>query len=110
MKYAMDWITSWPTWMVLMSVGVTVGLPHVPYYQEGLPYIYDLGGMALVTWYIGLGFFSLGLYFIVMGCVSAGWFLSRRFHAVLFGGVALILGGGCHWSYLILIEMSVRVT
>lgn len=93
-----------------MSVGVTVGLPRVPYYQEGLPYIYDLGGMALVAWYIGLGFLILGLYFIVMGGGSAGWFLSRRLHAVLFGGVALILAGGCHWFYLILIEMSVRVT
>lgn len=110
MKYAMDWITSWPAWMVLISVGVTVGLPRVPYYQEGLPYIYDLGGMALVAWYIGLGFLILGLYFIVLGCVSAGLFLNRRLHALLFGGVALILAGGCHWLYLILLEMSVRVT
>ena len=93
-----------------MSVGVTVGLPRLPYYQEGLPYIYDLGGMALVVWYIGLGFLILGVYFIVMGGVSAGWFLSRRLHAVFFGGVALILGGGCHWLYLMLLEMSVRVT
>lgn len=110
MKYAMDWISSWPAWMLMISVGVTEGLPRVPYYQEGLPYIYDLGGMALVIWYLGLGFLILGLNFIVMGCVSAGWFPSRRLHGLLFGGVALILAGGCHWSYLILLEMSVRVT
>lgn len=110
MKMAMAWITSWQAWMVLLSVGVTVGLPRVPYYQEGLPYIYALGGMALVTWYIGVGFLILGLYFLVMGCVSAGWFLSKRLHAALFGGVALILAGGCHWFYLLLLEMSVRVT
>lgn len=110
MKYAMDWIISWPAWMFLISVAVTVGLPRVPYYQEGLPYVYDLGGMALVAWYIGLGFLILGLYFILMGCVSAGWFLSRRVHTVLFGGAALILAGGCHWFYLILLEMSVKAT
>ncbi|MCB9775174.1 MAG: hypothetical protein H6750_12750 [Nitrospiraceae bacterium] len=110
MKYATDWITSWPVWMALISVGVTVGLPRVPYYQEGLPYIYALGGMALVAWYIGVGFLILGLYFLVMGCVRAGWFLSRRLHAVLLGGVALILAGGCHWFYLTLLEMSIRVT
>jgi hypothetical protein len=110
MKYALDWISSWPAWMGLLSAGVTVGLPRVPYYQEGLPYIYDLGGMALVAWFIGLGFLILGLYFVVMGCVSAGWFLSRRLIAVLFGGVGLILAGGCHWFYLIWLEMSVRVT
>ena len=110
MKMAMAWITSWPAWMVLLSVGVTVGLPRVPYYQEGLPYIYDLGGMALVAWFIGLGFLILGLYFVVMGCVSAGWVLNRRLTAVLFGGVALIFAGGCHWFYLMLLEMSVRVT
>lgn len=110
MKYATDWITSWPAWMVLLSVGVTVGLPRLPYYQEGLPYIYDLGGMALVTWYIGLGFLILGLYFVVMGCVGGRWFVSRGLPAVLFGGVALILAGGCHWFYLMLLEMSLRVT
>ncbi|MGP0595177.1 hypothetical protein ACTRXD_21865 [Nitrospira sp. T9] len=106
----MAWITSWPAWMVLLSVAVTVGLPRVPYYQEGLPYIYDLGGLALVAWFIGFGFLILGLYFVVMGCVSAGWFLSRRLSAVLFGGVALIFAGGCYWFYLILLEMSVKVT
>jgi hypothetical protein len=110
MKMAMAGITSWPTWMVLLAASVTVGLPRVPYYQQGLPYIYDLGGMALVIWFIGLGFLILGLYFVVMGCVSAGWFLSRRLSAVLFGGMSLILAGGCHWFYLLLLEMSVRVT
>lgn len=110
MKFAMDWITSWPAWMLLISVSVTVGLPRVPYYQEGLPYIYALGGMALVAWYIGLGFLILGLYFILMGCVSAEGFLSKRLHAVLFGGVALTLAGGCHWFYLIVLEMSVQAT
>ncbi len=109
MKFAMDWITSWPAWMFLISVGIPVGLPRVPYYQEGLPYIYDLGGMALVA-YIGLGFLILGLYVIVLGCVNAGLFLSRRLPALLFGGAALILAGGCHWLYLILLEMSVKVT
>ncbi|MDR4482825.1 MAG: hypothetical protein R3B95_06230 [Nitrospirales bacterium] len=110
MKYAVDWITSWPAWMFLIAVGATVGLPRVPYYQEGLPYLYELGGMALVVWFIGLGFLILGLYFIVIGCVSAGWLLSRRLHALLFGGVALMLAGGCQWFYLMLLEMSVRVT
>lgn len=110
MKYATDWITSWPAWMALISVGVTLGLPRVPYYQEGLPYIYALGGMALVVWFIGLGFLMLGLYSLVMGCVGVGWFLSKRLQAVLLGGVALILAGGCHWFYLLLLEMSIRVT
>lgn len=110
MKNVIDWISSWPVWMFLISVGVTIGLPRVPYYQEGLPYIYDLGGMALVAWYIGLGFLIFGLYFLVMGCVRAGLILSLRLQALLFGGVAVILGGGCHWLYLILLEMSVRVT
>jgi hypothetical protein len=109
-KHVMKWITSWPFWMSLVSVGVTVGLPRVPYYQEGLPYVYDLGGMALVIWYMGLGFLILGLYIIVRGCLSAKVFLRRRFHALLYGGAALIIAGGCQWLYLILLEMSVNVT
>lgn len=108
-KYPMNWMKSWPGWIFFISAGVLWGLPRVPYYQEGLPYIYDLGGPALVAWHIGLGFLSLGLYVIVTACVSVCVSRVKRLQALLFGGGALILAGGFSWLYLILLRISVMV-
>jgi hypothetical protein len=84
-------------------------LHRIPYYQEGLPYIYDLGGPALVAWYSGLGLFSLGLY-IVMDWLIAGRFHIKSLRRLFIGEGILILAFGLGWLYLILLEMSVRMS
>jgi hypothetical protein len=95
--------------MLFVSSMVLWGLPRFSHYQEGLPYLYHLGGMALVAWYLGLGFLSLGLYRLVMGCLSFRLFQAKGLHEFLVGGVALILAGACVWLYLMLLEMSVTM-
>ena len=85
-------------------------LPRIPYYHEDLPYIYDLGGLAFVVWYLGLGFLSLGLYIIVTECLRSGLRRVKNLHAFLLGGGALVLAGLCGWLYFILLGMSTRLS
>ena len=106
----MDWIKSWPGWTFFVCAVVLWGLPRVPYYHEDLPYIHDLGGLALVVWYIGLGLLTLGLNVIVTECLSEGVHRVKSRHELLIGGGALILACGLGWLYLILLGMSVRVS
>ena len=107
---AMALMKSWPGWIFFVSAGVLWGLPCVPYYHEDLPYIYDLGGFAFVAWYIGLGFLSLGLYVIGSECLRLGIFRVKRLHGFFLGGGALVLAGVFGWLYLILLEISVKVS
>jgi hypothetical protein len=106
----MDWMKFWTVWIFVVSAGVLWGLPRVPHFHVDLPYIYHLGGLALVVWYLGLGFFSLGLYIIMTECLSVGACRIRGLSAYLIGGGALILAGGCSWLYLILLEVSVNIS
>lgn len=101
---------SWPGWVFVVSAGVLWGLPRFPYFHVDLPYIYHLGGFALVVWYLGLGFFSLGLYIIMTKWLSGGTFRLRGLYVYLVGAGALILAGGCGWLYLMLLGMSKNIS
>ncbi len=105
----MDWINSWRGWIFVVSSGVLWGLPRVPYYHADLPYIHVLGGLALVAWYIGLGFLSLGLYIIASVCLRVGVVRVKSLHTIFLGGGAFILAGLFWWLYLLLLGMSVRL-
>jgi hypothetical protein len=107
---ARDGMRSWPGWIFVVSAGALWGLPRAPHFHVDLPYIHHLGGVALVVWYFGLGFFSLGLYIIMMECLHVGAFRIRGLYAYLIGGGALILAGGCGWLYLMLLGMSVYIS
>ena len=84
-------IRSWPSWVFLVVTIVVMGLPRVPHYQEGLPYLQDLGGPALVSWYIGLGFFSLGVFGVTTGLTERGASFQRRVRSWSLGVGSLIL-------------------
>jgi hypothetical protein len=66
----MRWLRSWIFWVLIIVGCATFLLPKIPYYQDWMPYGYDLGGMALVVLYLSFGFLSLGLYGLVMGGLS----------------------------------------
>lgn len=106
----MNRIKSWTGWIFVVSAGVLWGLPRVPHFHVDLPYIYHLGGLALVVLYLGLGFFSLGLYIIMTEFLSVGACRIRGLSAYLIGGGALFLAGGCGWLYLLLLGMSVNIS
>ena len=54
----------WSFVAFLFLSGVLWGITKLPFYQEGLPYLYDLGGLALVAFYLSLGCLSV--------CVGVG--------------------------------------
>jgi hypothetical protein len=66
----MRWLGSWIFWVFIIVGCATFLLPKIPYYQDWMPYRYDLGGMALVVLYLSFGFLNLGLYGLVMGGLS----------------------------------------
>ncbi len=101
---------SWPGWGFVVSAGVLWGFPRVPHYHEDLPYIYDLGGLALVALYIGVGFLSFGLYVFVTERLSAGLFQVMRLRPIFIGGGALILAGLLGWLYFILLGISLSMS
>lgn len=106
----MNGLQFWPVWMFGVSAGVLWGLPRLPHYHVDLPYIYDLGGCAVVAWYMGLGFLSLGCYILSTEALRRHACRHKRVDAVLTGGVAFMLAGGFWGLYHVLLEMSVNIS
>jgi len=105
----MWWLTSWPCW-VLITVGcAALLLPEAPFYQDWMPYGYDLGGMALVLMYLSFGFGSLGLYGLVVG--GLGWRSDslKSCRAFKIGLVALGLATGLVWCYVKLMNLTLTL-
>jgi hypothetical protein len=105
----MNGIKGWPVWIFCVSALALWGIPHVPYFHVDLPYIFELGGSALVVLYLGVGFFSLGLYLTIIERLKTP-VRTVTPHAVLIGGGAFMLAGGCFWLYLTLLRMSVALS
>lgn len=61
----MRWLKSWPCWVLLVGGCAIFLLPEIPFYQDWMPYGYELGGVSLVMLYLSCGFGSLGLYGLV---------------------------------------------
>jgi hypothetical protein len=103
------WLRSWIFWVIIIVSCATFLLPKIPYYQDWMPYGYDLGGMALVVLYLSFGFFSLGLYGLVMGGLSwrSDSLKSRR--AFNIGLASLGLATGLVWSYLKLMNLMLSL-
>lgn len=106
----MNGMKGWPVWIFCVSALALWGIPHVPYFHVDLPYIFDLGGCALVVLYLGGGFLSLGLYFTIIEGLDVPVCRVKLPYAVLIGGGALMLAGGCFWLYLTLLRMSVAIS
>jgi len=69
----MGWLKSWSCWALIVAGCAIFLLPKIPFYQDWMPYGYDLGGLALVVLYLSLGFWTLGLYGLVTGGMSLCW-------------------------------------
>ena len=96
----MRWLGSWIFWVFIIVGCATFLLPKIPYYQDWVPYRYDLGGIALVVLYLSFGFLNLGLYGLVMGGLSwrSDSLKSRRAFKI---GLACVGGViGLVWCYL----------
>lgn len=106
----MNGIKIWPVWIFCVSALALWGIPCVPYFHVDLPYIFNLGGSALVALYIGVGFLSLGGYLTIIGRLNAPGRRVKLPYAVFIGGGALLLASGCFWLYLTLLRMSVAVS
>lgn len=102
----MNGTKGWPVWIFGVSIFALWGIPHVPFFHVDLPYIFELGGSALVVLYFGVGFLSLGLYLTISERLLAPVRLVKSY-PVYIGGGALLLAGGCFWLYLTLLRMSV---
>lgn len=83
----------WVPWAFFLSAGVLWGLPNLPFYQEGLPYLYDLGGSALVAYYLSLGCLSfsvaVGTFFLFSRKGNFGSIRLKRL-TLSFGGLAVV--------------------
>ena len=105
----MRWLRSWIFWVLIIVGCAAFLLPKIPFYQDWMPYGYDLGGMALVVLYLSFGFLSLGLYGLVMGGLS--WrsdpLKSRR--AFNIGLASLGLVTGLVWCYLKLMNLTLSL-
>lgn len=85
-------LRSWFLWAFFLLIGVLWGFPNLPFYQEGLPYLYDFGGTALVSFYLSLGCLNVGVavgwFFFSLRPVDSGIKELRRL-AFSFGGLGL---------------------
>ena len=100
---------SWFPWVTFVVVGVVWGLPGVPYYQDWLPYGYDLGGPALVALYMALGFLSLGMFGMVTGLMGLEKSREQRHRALLLGGGGVVLAWAFGGLYMILMDISLSL-
>ncbi len=95
--------------MLLLVCGVTMVLPQVPYYQDWMPYGYDLGGTALVVLYLAFGFFSLGAYGLSIGGRRFEMPLGKNPRPIRIGLVATAVGLGLLWSYGKLMDLNMSL-
>jgi len=105
----MRWLKSWPCWILIIVCCATFLLPEIPFYQDWMPYGYELGGMALVILYLAFGFGSLGLYGLVIG--GSNWITAslKRPCAFKIGIGALALATGLMWCYLKLMDLTLNL-
>ncbi len=97
------------TWMFGVVVAVVWGLPQMPHYREGLPYFFDLGGAALVSWYLGLGFLSVGWYGIVVACSDRTLARAKRGKIFWMGCLSVISASLLVMTYGVLMDWTVKV-
>ena len=105
----MWWLKSWPCWALIVVGCATWILPEIPYYQDWMPYGYELGGIALVVMYLSFGCWSLGLYSFVMGGLSWGSDSLKSRLAFKVGLAALSLAIGLVVCYLQLMHLTLSV-
>ena len=105
----MRWLRSWIFWVLIIVSCATFLLPKIPYYQDWMPYGYDLGGMALVVLYFSFGFLSLGLYGLVMGGLSWKENSLRSCRAFKIGLASVGFVIGLAWCYLKLMNLTLSL-
>jgi hypothetical protein len=105
----MRWLRSWIVWVLIIVGCATFLLPKIPFYQDWMPYGYDLGGLALVAVYLSFGFLSLGLYGLVMGGLSWSSDSLRSRRAFKIGLASLGLVTGLVWCYLKLMNLMLSL-
>ena len=105
----MGWLKSWSCWVLLVSGCAIFLLPKFPFYQDWMPYGYDLGGLALVVLYLSLGFWSFGLYSLVTGGMSWKSVSQKRRYAFKMGMAALGFASGLVWLYLKLMNLTLNL-
>ena len=103
------WLRSWVFWVLLMVGCAAFLFPKIPFYQDWMPYGYDLGGTALVVLYLSFGFFSLGMYGLVMGGLSLRSAPLKSRRAFNLGLASLVLVTGLVWCYLKLMNLSLSL-
>lgn len=84
-------------------------LPNIPFYQAGMSFRYELGGMALVVIYLSFGFGSLGLYGLVMA--GLGWKLPspRTSKTLKIGLAAISFAVALVWCYLTFMDLTLAL-
>ena len=105
----MRWLRSWIVWVLIILSCATFLPPKIPFYQDWMPYGYELGGMALVVLYLSFGFLSLGLYGLVMGGLSWRSDSSKSRRAFNIGLASLGLVTGLVWCYLKLMNLTLSL-
>lgn len=102
-------LRSWVCWISLVAIGVVWGLPRLPYYQDWMPYGYELGGIAFVLLYLSFGMVSLGMYGIIAGLNRWGATVSQNWKIIRIGFTSIVLALGFIWSYMKLMSMTLKL-
>ena len=100
---------SWFCWVLIVLGWAVFFLPKMPFYENWMPYGYDLGGVALVVLYLSCGLGSLGFYGLMTGVLSFRSNSLKSKQALKVGSVALCLAIGLVWGYGKLMQLTLRL-
>ena len=101
----MRWFKSWP-FLILFVAGYAIFLlPEIPYYQNWMPYGYELGGVSLVMIYLSCGFGSLGLYGLVSWMTAS----QKKPFILKVGMVSFGLTAALMWCYGKLMNLTLSL-